>query len=188
MLSYLRPIVISLATLLLSVSCGYRTGQSALVSKFQTVTIPYVEGDWDGQLTAALVRQISQSGRLTYRAEGGALLLKVELLDISDENIGFRYDRNKEGKRKNRIVPDETRSTAYVIVTVIETLSGSVLMGPVQLSADVVFDHDYYSSRNGVNIFSLGQLTDVDEAHDAAQRPLNQRLAQKIVDYVIDNW
>lgn len=159
-----------------------------MLSNYQTITVPFVEGDWDGQLTVALVRQVSQAGRLAYQSDGGDLILKVILMDIDDENIGFRYDRNREGKRKNRIIPDETRSTAYAEVVLIEAASGKEVMGPVRLSADVVFDHDYYSIRNGVNIFSLGQLTDIEEAHDEAQRPLNQRLAQKIVDYINDNW
>ncbi len=42
----------------------------------------------------------------------------------------------------------------------------------------------YYSSRKGVNVFSLGQVTDIDEARDVAEYPLHRRLAQKIVDYI----
>lgn len=152
------------------------------------MTIPFVEGDLDGELTSALIRQVGQSGTFEYRREGGALLLKVEIIDTSDENIGFRYDRNKMGKLKKRLIPDETRATIFAEVSVIETGSGTVLLGPVRLSADVEFDHDFYSSRNGINIFSLGQLTDFDEARSAAQRPLNQALAKKIVDYINNNW
>ena len=54
------------------------------------------------------------------------------------------------------------------------------------IKASMDFDHDYYSSRHGVNIFSLGQLTDYDTAEDTVRKPLNDRLAEKIADYVIN--
>jgi hypothetical protein len=131
---------------------------------------------------------VAQSGTFEYRREGGALLLQVDVIDTSDENIGFRYDRNKKGKIKKRLIPDETRTSILVEVSVVEVGTGTILLGPARLSANVEFDHDYYSSRNGVNIFSLGQLTDYDEAHSAARRPLNYALARKIVDYLNNNW
>ena len=152
------------------------------------MSIPFVEGDLDGELTAELIRQVAQSGAFEYRKEGGALLLQVDVIDTSDENIGFRYDQNKKGKIKKRLISDETRTSILVEVSVKEVGTGTILLGPARLSANVEFDHDYYSSRNGVNIFSLGQLTDYDEAHNAARRPLHYALARKIVDYLNNNW
>lgn len=186
-MNVLRLTVIALLTCLLTSCCGYHCGPSGTLTSYSTVSIPFVEGDWTGDLTAALVKEVSQSTVLMYQPNGGAITLNVKLLDVRDENIGFRYDRNRDGKLKDRIVPDETRISALAEVTVTETASGSLLLGPVRVSADVEFDHDYYSSGH-VNVFSLGQLTDIDEAHNAVQRPLNQQLAQKIVDYLNDNW
>jgi len=168
--------------------CGYRWGQGGALAARQTITIPFVEGDWNGELTSELVSQISQMGTLTYCAEGGALILQVKILDSRTDNIGFRYDRNRHGKLISSVIPDETRLTVWTEVALIEAASGCVILGPARLSAEIDFDHDYYSSRNAVNVFSLGQLTDYDEAYDAVERPLNRRLAQKIVDYVNNSW
>lgn len=173
--------------ILCQTSCGYRNGLHAP----RTITVPYVEGDYNGDLTAAIVRQIVGSGRFSYRNECGALILKVKVIDLRDENIGFRYDRHKDGKLKKSTIPVETRSIALVEVSVVEAGTAKLLLGPARLSADIDFDHFYYSNLEkddelgeGVNVFSLGQLTDIDEAHDAAERPLNYKLAQKIVDYL----
>jgi hypothetical protein len=169
-------------------SCGYHGGQGGTLTAYRTISVPYVEGDWDGSLTAALIKQMSVSGALTYQNSGASLILKAKILDYRDDQIGYRYERNKHGKLRKVVIPDETRTTLTVEVIVVEAASGSTIMGPVRLSADVEFDHDYYSLPHHVNIFSLGQLTDIDSAFDAAQRPLNECLAKKIVDYVTSNW
>lgn len=180
--------VMLLALMSMTAACGYRWGQGSAISEYRTISIPYVEGDWDGDLTAAVIKCMEQSGTLRYCDSGGALLLRIRLVDEYDENIGFRYDRSKKGHFKRRIVPVETRVTNVAEVSVVEVASGKLLMGPVRIFADIEFDHDYYSSPNGINEFSLGQLTDVEEASDAAQHPLNEVLARKIVDYVNVNW
>lgn len=174
--------------LLLFSGCGYRCGNGGALSSYCTITIPYVEGDWNGALTSAIVKEISRSGALAYREEGGALLLHVRILDYYDDHIDFRYDRHKDGKLKKVVIPDETRATIIAEVTVIEAISYQILLGPVRISAEVEYDHDYYSTRDEINVTSLGQLTDIDAAQDASERPLNQRLAKKIVDYVTENW
>ena len=114
--------------------------------------------------------------------------MKVELIDFDDENIGFRYDRKKDGRRRKAIIPTETRLIATAQVTLIQAYSGEALIGPVRLAASVDFDHDYCSDRGEINIFSLGQLNDYDTAYEAAFRPLNRVLAQKIVDLINDSW
>lgn len=179
---------ILLSAVLSSFGCGYRWGQNSTLAPYQSISVPYIEGDWNGELTSELVSQISQMGTLRYCSEGGALRLQVKLLDYRTDNIGFRYDRNRDGKLISSIIPNETRLTAWAEVAVIEAASGGIVLGPARLSAEVDFDHDYYSSPHAINVFSLGQLTDYDEAYDAAERPLNRRLAQKIVDYINDGW
>lgn len=178
-----------LASTLLT-GCGYRSGPGGLLEQYQTISVPYVEEDRDGLLTAAIVKQIAASGSFEYCRDGGDLILQVMIIDFNEENIGFRYDRNKKGQisKYRDIIPTETRLSALAEVSVIEGCSGRVLLGPARLSADVDFDHDYYSTRNGVNIFSLGQLNDVEDALDAAHKPLNEVLAKKIVDFVVDSW
>ncbi len=74
-----------------------------------TLSIPYVVGDIDGDLTAAIVQEVISSPSFEHRTDQGQLLLIVKLIDTSDDNIGFRYEeiRNKEYKRS--IIPVETR-------------------------------------------------------------------------------
>lgn len=174
---------------LLFAGCGYRAGEGNILSNYRTISIPYVEGDWDGSLTACLVKEVSQSSTVAYRRDGGSLILEAKLIDVDEENIGFRYDRTtRRGKIKHELIPIETRLIAVAEIRVIEAYSGRVLLGPARVTASVDFDHDYFSSRNGINVFSLGQVTDIEEAEDAAQQPLNQRLARKITDYINNSW
>lgn len=176
--------------LFLTASCGYRFGEGQLPSSYSTFTVPYVPGDANGVLTADLIKQMGLSSGLTYQRCYGDIILFVEITEIDDQNIGFRYDRNRKGRilKSRSIIPTETRTTAWADVKVVESATGLVLLGPVQISASVDFDHDYYSSRNEINIFSLGQLNDYDDAHDAVYQPLYQALAQVIVDYVCASW
>lgn len=174
--------------LILLTSCGYQFGDGGFATQYQTITVPFVKGDWNGDLTTTLVETISQSGSYTYRRCDGALILKVELMEFTDENVGFRYDRKKSGQIRKSIIPVETRIEATAEVKLIEAASGCVVLGPVLITASVDFDHDFYSSRNGVNTFSLGQLSDYDAAYDAMYHPLNLVLSRKIVDFVVDSW
>lgn len=170
-------------------SCGYHVGQGeGLPCRYNSLSIPYVVGDEDGAITYALVKEVVRSGAFEYRNNGGALILYVEKVDEYEENIGFRYDRKKRGKLTKDTIPTEGRLTMVVEVSVVEAASCCTVLGPVRLSASIDYDHDYYSSRDGVNIFSLGQLSDLDEAYDAAQAPLNRVAALKVVDYITQSW
>ncbi len=173
-------------------SCGYQVGQSGKFTDYQTISIPYVEGDLDGDLTAALVQAISSSGSFEYRLKDGALLLIAKVINFSDVNIGFRYDRHRNGKPSQSIIPDETRLSLTVEISLLEAASGRLLDGPVQLTAYVDADHDY-NGNNGpsdsdINKFSLGQLSNADAAFEAAERPLNRAISRKIKDYLSHSW
>jgi hypothetical protein len=169
--------------------CAYHFGQGDLAERYSTISIPYVEGDTGGRLTAHLIRRLSTSGAFKYMPHDGSLILRANLVELRDENIGFRYDRKKEGKLKHAVIPAETRLSAIVEIRLIDSTTGKVVRGPARLTASVDFDHDYYySSRHEVNIFSLGQVNDIDAAHDAALEPLNRCLADKIADYIMNSW
>ncbi len=175
--------------LLISTSCGYHQGnQESLIPPHQTLSIDSIEGDWNGDLAAALVERVTAMGLARYRPCGGDLLLKVALVDFNEKNIDFRYDRHKDGKLRRSIIPTETRLTATAQITLVQAATNTPLLGPIQLKAYVEFDHEYYSSHDEVNVFSLGQLSDYDEAYDAAYPPLILALAQKIADYIAEAW
>jgi hypothetical protein len=180
-------------------------GQGGLTSRYSSITIPFVDGDEYGEFTAILAKEIALTGPLRYDRCNGDLTLYVSVMDYDYKNIGFRYDRKKEKGddsfnsddeddedeeivRDDSVIPVETRVKAIAEVTVIETASGCVLLGPAQISAYLDFDHDYYYSWNMVNETSLGQLTDYDAAVDGSFRPLYEVLAHKIADYVYDAW
>ncbi len=168
--------------------CGYHFGLGELPDQYSTISIPYAKGDFDGAFTTEVIRQFATTGSFKYVRTGGDLILKITLIDFDDDNIGFRYYKDKEGKRTRETIPVETRLFATAQVSVIDACTGVVVLGPAAIEASTDFDHNYYSTRNSINVFSLGQLTDFDEAYDAAIRPLNQCLAKKVVDYVIDSW
>lgn len=169
--------------------CGYCIGQGeGLPSRYNTISVPYIEGDNDGFFTAAVVKELTQSGAFQYKNQGGRLKLLIKILDLREDNIGFRYDRKKQGQLTKDVIPTEMRSTLYVELSVIDTASCVTVLGPVRLSTDIDVDHDFYFSRDGVNVFSLGQLSDVDAAYDARLVPLYEKMAIKVVDYVTQSW
>lgn len=169
-------------------SCGYRIEEGGIASRYSTVTVPYAEGDFDGSFTDELIRQISIGGVFQYQRYGADLILKVRLMDFSDQNIGYRYYRNKEDKLTHETIPVETRLFLTAEVSLLDGSSGLVIQGPYRIQATTDFDHDYYSTKDAINVFSLGQLTDYDEALDAAQKPLHYHLAKKIRDFLADSW
>lgn len=174
--------------LLLFSSCGWHVGEGEFYQNYQTITVPFVDGDWQGIMTRSLVNQLATDSSFRLLNDGGDLTLLVKLKDVEEDNVGFRYDQKKSGKLIKYIIPTETRLSLLADVTLIDQTTGCALFGPVLFEANYDFDHDYYSARNSVNIFSLGQLTDYDEALEAALKPLYQELAKKIVDYIKSAW
>lgn len=167
-------------------SCGYHIGPSGILSPYTTISIPYVKNDQDGRMTAALIKVISAETGLQYEKFGGDLTLIVEMLEFENENIGYRYDLKDNGRRRHSVIPTETRLIVVAQVTLIDSCSGKPIVGPAKITATVDFDHEYEKTRNGINVFSLGQLTDYDEAYDAAFQPLYHVLAQKISDFIMN--
>lgn len=171
--------------LFLCSSCGYRFANQACFLQGKTISVPYVIGDKDGYITRELVRALTASG-YRYDRCGGDVVLRVEVLEIIEEDIGFRFERNEENKIVNSIISMEERLKAVVLVAILDSVQCCDLVEPFTITADVEFDHEYYSSPNDINEKSLGQLTDIDSARDAAMQPLGRAIAQRIVDY-LDN-
>lgn len=179
------PVFLLLAFL---TSCGYRSGQGGFFTSYNTISIPYAANDRCGDLTAAVAKSIDSNGPLRYTRSQGDYTLLMKIIEISDENIGFRYDQNRKGKRTNSIIPSETRRSMTVEVKVRDERQGVDVLGPVILTESIDFDHDFFSSPHHVNEFSLGQLTDIEDAKDSVQKPLNIKMAQKIVDFLYGSW
>jgi hypothetical protein len=171
-------------------SCAhYQFGHGEIAEQYSTISIPTIEGDQKGKLLTAVIKQFALSGSLRYVEEDGDLILQIKYLETDDDNIGYRYDRKKRGGLKKTILPSETRITALVEVQLIDALTQRVVRPLTRLNASVDLDHTYYSNRHGVNIFSLGQLNDIDAAKDMAiQGPLNRIIAEKITEYILNSW
>ena len=178
-------------------SCGYRGEDSFLQSQYSSITVPFVEGDEDGSLPSAIARELSISSPIPYSPSNCDLILRVKILDIDDDNVGYRYDRKKRGAIRKRLIPCETRLTVSLEAAV-ENPCREVVHPKVIITANQDFDHDYYTTRNfdpenhttnyGVNIFSLGQLSEIDAARDTVITPINAIISKKIVDYLSDSW
>lgn len=182
----MRSVLFCIAFLL--TGCGYTTQTGDRVDVSRGINVPFVVGDIDGLLTQELVRELATRGCTIRQHAPCNLILSVELLEIRDENIGFRYDRKKRGRLTHSIVPVETRVFAKAKVSVEDLSQNCTLLGPVYIEAWYDYDNDYYYSQNGVNVFSLGELSDYETAREAAKRPLYCKLARKIADYVLVSW
>lgn len=164
--------------------CGYRPGYGGFSERYRTISVPYVIGDVDGDLTAAIVHEVVASLGFNHSPTDGELLLIVRLVDVIDENIGFRYEQLEKKKYKHSIIPVESRLNGIVEVSLISAATGCTVIPTVRLSAMIDLDHEYNATYSDSTVISLGQLTDADAAFATARLPLNRLLARKIVDYI----
>ena len=167
---------------------GYHAGRSPLSRSVSTITVPYVKGDTDGSLTAALIERISATGIAPVVQEGGRLVVHVLLHNQSDDNIGFQYERDIKGALLKTLVANESRMYASARVTVVESSSGTVLLGPASVSAAADFSFIPDGSSQSPTAFSLGQMEPYGIAREAAKDALNDALAEKIANLVVNGW
>jgi hypothetical protein len=171
-------------------SCGYHTAAS---EDKTTISIPYVEGDAQGQFTAELIRQITNFNQYDFVKKDGDLVLKVNLVGDKNDIIGFQYDLTpKKGKIERNLMAQENRRTLTAQVTVTDTSTEKVIVGPVDITASTDYDYIDVNSLKEVSFineqgkrektisFSLGQLDSIEGAQDAALTPVYRQLAQKI--------
>ncbi len=199
MVGFLKTKLFFLAALLLfTVSCGYHWQPD---SSIPSISLPFIEGDEEGQLTNEVAHAIALSGIGELQSHGGAYRLQIALCDSCSETIGFRRDRQKvDGKNKKNMLACEARKTIAAEVTLFRESSQEIVFGPEKIEADIDFDYvdnDCYKDLTFVDPegftqavlpFSLGQLEPYESAQDAAMCPLYRNLAQKIVDMVSSKW
>lgn len=149
-----------------------------------TMSIPYVEGDSDGKMTSFLVDTIAKDGAFEYVQSGGSLTLNVKILDHKYDNIGFRYDPKRTKKQVKRVIPSESRSKLLAEVELVDNTTQQVVLGPAHIVAYADYDHQNYSINNDINVFSLGQLSDIDTASDVIDIASFRSLAREISDYL----
>lgn len=187
----LLPLYLFLITL---VGCSYHFDGGERIA----VSVPYVSGDFEGELTDALVWAISRTPQLRYTHGEGDWTLKAKILGEDNERIGYRYDRDKvSGERRDNLVGIENRKTITVEVTLVSNATGCPIIGPQVVKADTAydyFDHNSLQDLSFINFdgerdtsiaFSLGQLDSVGAAGEDAIYPLYRLLAQKIVEGIL---
>lgn len=200
---WLTLLILSVAT-----SCGYHVGDKNL-SRIRSISLPYVGGDVDGQLTDHLAYALAASGGFHYEQSGGRYQLNVNILSNQDHRIGYRYDRQgKEGKRLKNIVGTEQRKTMTVEVKLVDTCTEELIFGPEIVTADTEYDYidgnsikdlifntteKEIDNNNEIEVervvinFSAGQLDSQDAAAKDSLTPLYRNLAQKIVNGVLSH-
>lgn len=170
--------------LLVLTGCGYRPGLGELPDGYKSISVPYVVGDQDGSLTAAIVREVSSSLNFDHSNTGGELILAVELIDVVDQDIGFGYEQVHKHEYKNSIIPLESRMIATVEVSLVDAATQCTVIPKVRITEYVDFDHEYNATYKDSTKKSLGQLSDADAAFAAAKEPLNRLIAKKVVEYI----
>lgn len=170
-------------------SCGYHLDK---VAEPLSIDVPYIEGDKDGLLTHELIYQMSNNGFFEYHKNSN-YVLQVNILDIVNDQIGYRKDRDPDGNLRKNLVATENRLTISAQVTLVSTLDNSVLYGPKIFTAFEDFDYvdqdtiddlsfiDKQGNRETVLAFSLGQMESIGCAQDVALKPLYKKLSLAIV-------
>ncbi|HEX2580192.1 MAG TPA: LPS assembly lipoprotein LptE [Rhabdochlamydiaceae bacterium] len=179
-----------LASLLVFSSCGYHTVSS---DDKTTISIPYVEGDAQGQLTSELIRQVTNSNLYRFVKSDGEVCLRVAIVNDKSDIVGFQYDlTSKKGKIERNLMPEENRRTITAQVTLTDALTQEVIVGPVNVKVSTDYDYidvnslkevsfvDEQGKRQKTITYSLGQLDSIEGAEDAALTPIYRQLAQKI--------
>lgn len=153
----------------------------------QTVNVPYVRGDLNGNLTDSIIRELAQSGKYTIQEYGADLELNVEVIANDIYKAGFQYD--EEGSREyNRLVTNEEQRHMTLSVTLIDAKTKEVIKGPGTVSASINYDFidpdsdDEAAVRRRLSTlnFSLGQMDSVEGARSASTVPLHTLLARKL--------
>jgi len=171
--------------------CGYHFEDQ---DERLSLSIPYVRGDNEGQLTNELIRQFAYSGGYTYVKDGGNLLLKVLIIGDGTEKVGYRYDRNEfTGKLQTNLLATENRRTIKAEVTLVNAATDEILIGPHLVEASSDYDYTDVNSIQDLAFvtpsgkletvlnFSLGQVDSIEGAQDDAIVPIYRNLAKKIV-------
>jgi len=182
--------VLSGLCLILCAGCGYHFPHT---DEKVSISIPYVKGDEEGELTKELIKQISNSTPYEYVREGGDLILKTVITGSGSEQTGFRYDRKGiSGKLERNLVVSENRRLITAEVTLIDGSTHEILYGPVHVTGSEDYDYSDVNSlpslsfvspsgkRESLLQFSLGQMDSIEGAQDDAAIASYRKLAKQI--------
>jgi len=185
--------------LLLLSSCGYHLGRTKNLDKIY-ISVPYVKDDFSGLFTNALIKEVSFSPNMKYKYNNSDFILSVKIIQDTTKQIGYKYDRDNQNRRRKNIRATEGRQIITAQVELIEKSTNIAKFGPLSVSASAEFDYvdedslndlsfiDPNDQRTTVLAYSLGQLESIENAKEATLHPLYERLAKKIVDAISAYW
>lgn len=175
-------------------SCGYHFREVASQEAVASISVPYIEGDMEGKLTACIIKELATHPSYQYKSRGASCFLHVEVIKNEDEQVGYRHDRlESTAALLNRLVPVEGRKKMRLRAQLQETGTGKVLAGPFEVSAYKDYDFvnfDTYKELAFVDIqnqpfstlaYSLGQLDSIEGAKEAAIQSVYIELAKKLL-------
>lgn len=169
--------------------CGYHSaGYDNKLSAYKTISVPYVQGDSEGNLTSVLTKTLVDSGILEYKAFDSDVSLIVQIQGSKVEDVGYNRQYNAEGQIETWMNPNERRLSVLVNVSVIDEATQKTILGPVPLSMSVKYDFDQQFSEDNLVQFSLAQYNFFENSERIAYESLNQRLSRLIVDYLVNAW
>lgn len=175
---------------LILTSCGYHFESGEPIA----ISVPYVKGDFEGEMTDALAWAISNTSQFRYTHGEGNWTLKAKVIRTSNDRIGYQYEtKPKEGKIVDVLTGIENRKTISLEVSVVNSATDALVWGPHIIKADATYD--YVDSDSLVDLsftnqsgkretsidFSLGQLDSVGVAGEDAIYPIYKKLAQKVI-------
>ena len=181
--------------LLILSACGYHFDGREKIA----VSVPYVVGDQEGELTDALIWALARTPNFRYTDEEGDWVLKAKIVNTTNDRIGYQYDRDPiSGKLRTNVVGTENRKAITVEVSVMNAATGKLILGPQKVKAEADYDYvdpnslrdlSFINPVTGVRetsiAFSLGQLDSVGAAGEEAAQPIYRSLARKIIDGMI---
>ena len=149
----------------------------------KTVHIPYAVGDSTGEFTRRVISEVSKQPGFSVD-DSGQYLLTIRLLDSKEQKLGYRFDPIDLDKGKREIIPNESRALVLAEVSLKDTFSNKIVLGPAYILGGIDFDHQQNTINNDTNDFSLGQLTDIETARDVTYIPLYRDLSIKIATWL----
>jgi hypothetical protein len=156
--------------------------------------IKEIINDTKGLLEDQIVKALSRDSIYLLEKNNPALSLSCKILDISTDQIGYRYDRYEPTSQLiNRLIPIESRKKIKIEVTVDNSFEGKTI-GPLILEASADFDfanfdtykdlafEDLSGNFQSTLSYSLGQLDSYEGAEEAALSRCFHEVALKICD------
>lgn len=179
--------ILFISLLFFTSSCGYHFVTKSSISS--TLSIPYIEGDLDGELTNIVIQKITALGYSILSSENSDFIIQARIKSDRVDPIGFQFDPNcKENKR---VITNENRRTLLLEFSILSTKTKEKFLGPyfIKESIDYDFQDDYPCQDSTVNQqsylnFSLGQLDNREAAFSASANPLFHKTANRMAETI----